>query len=1033
MMSRVLALSCAALAAAQNTTAPDCNEYTMQPAKPADAPKSQDYCYNAGTCEWGEFKATPCAADPCRTGNNECGSGYTCKPSYCGGCNWQCVKLDPCALVKCANCRADPVSNEAICGPARCESNNDCGKDEFCRQDQNTASQSCLTGMTCVKKLEIGGKCSGRVEPCFTALCRSGLICQNDVPGVAGGTCAEQVVTTPTCKSEDDCSKDEFCRQKVGGKGISPCLEEKTCVKKSNVGEKCSGKVLPCQTAMCRSGLVCKNDDPSVADAGGKCVEEPKPCTPYREADRCITLAGVCYNMKECKCGQYPQSVCKTKACNADSCKAGYECRESSCGGCNFQCVKMDVSPTCEEGKTWKQDCNTCSCRNGMAACTKIACPTPTTCKSEDDCSKDEFCRQKVGGKGISPCLEEKTCVKKSNVGEKCSGKVLPCHRAMCRSGLVCKNDDPTVADVGGKCVEEVLPPKCEEGKTWKQDCNTCSCRNGMATCTEMACSTKCKSDDDCGKEEFCKPDLGGNGFSPCLETMTCVKKSKVGEKCSGKVLPCHRAMCRSDLVCKNDDPTIMDAGGKCQEKVGAVCKEGTTWKKDCNTCSCSNGRALCTMMACVPDNAACRTDGDCSRDEFCRQKQNKHDSRASSPCLEERQCVKKADVGETCSGYMPACFANRCREGLMCKNEADPRIADIPGVCREEVVAECKEGKKWEKDCNTCSCEGGMVFCTEMDCQNPDKEKEKEKENAKTRCVKALKEKTLSGNQKKMCCRAFAVGCGDAVNVCFDTAKRPTLMARRACCWDHRQWCMNNDCEDKGVCPLDELREVIREEAPRLARRLAGKLLRKLRTRMEDVDAAELRFNPKKLLARVRRTLLKASATLRKDPSRLIVQALKGKDVQVDVPLKWNDDMAPLEEDLTFDAAVVSRGAAALQSVDGFTVDYIVDDKAVPELEKATAAGVAADGSAQTMAIKAGTKTEVVKDEEESDDDTAIWPIVLGSVLGATCIGGVALLTVYKKKQESNELTDFQQMAAAEELHGNAAHGGEEMANCKL
>eukprot|EP00754_Rhynchopus_humris_P027609 Rhum_TRINITY_DN15098_c2_g1::Rhum_TRINITY_DN15098_c2_g1_i1::g.132891::m.132891 len=807
MMSRVLALSCAALAAAQNT----CDPYTMQAEKPANAPtKSQDYCYNAGTCEWGEFKATPCAADPCQT--NECKTGYTCKSSYCGGCNWQCVKEDPCTRVRCANCRADPVTNEPICGSTttatKCESNDDCGKDEFCRQDQDAASQSCLKTMTCVKKHDVGGKCSGRVEPCFTAMCRSGLICLTGMTGVDGGTCVEQVGSKPTCKSDDDCEENEFCRQKVGGTGISPCLEEKMCVKKSNVGEKCSGKVLPCQTAMCRSGLVCKNDDPTIADAGGLCVEEvvaPKPCTPYQDA-MCIAQAGVCYNPKECKCGQYPKSVCKTNSCNADSCKDGYECRESGCGGCSFQCVKKDVPPTC---------------------------------------------------------------------------------------------------------------------------------------------------------------------------------------------------------------------------------KEGSTWKKDCNTCSCSNGRVLCTEMACGPVNAACKSDADCSRDEFCRQKQGT--GNRGSPCLEERQCVKKADIGETCSGFMPACFANRCREGLMCKMEMDKNIADAPGVCREEVVAECKEGKKWQKDCNTCGCEGGMVFCTEMDCQNPDKEKEKEKEKAKKECVTALKEKTLKGNQKKMCCRAFAVGCGDAANVCFDTSKRPTLVARRACCWDHRQWCMNDDCEDKGVCPLDELRQTIKEEAPRLARRLAGKLLKKLRTRLENVDVSELKFNPKKFVARVRRTLLKASATLRKDPSRLIVRALKGKDVQVDVPLKWNDDMVPLEEDLTFDAAVVSRAAAAQQAapVDGFTVDYIVDDKAVPEIEKAAAAGVAADGSTQTMAIKAGTKTEVVEDEDEEDDETAIWPIVLGSVLGATCIGGVALLTVYKRK-ESNELTDFQQMAAAEELHGNAA-GGEEMTNCKL
>eukprot|EP01061_Rhynchopus_euleeides_P000268 TRINITY_DN10184_c0_g1_i16.p2 TRINITY_DN10184_c0_g1~~TRINITY_DN10184_c0_g1_i16.p2 ORF type:complete len:179 (+),score=64.30 TRINITY_DN10184_c0_g1_i16:61-537(+) len=119
-------------------------------------------------------------------------------------------------------------------------------------------------------------------------------------------------------------------------------------------------------------------------------------CTPYSEPKMCIALAGVCYNAAKCDCTQDSFTKCLVDPCSSAECKDGYECVANYCGGCNHQCVKSVSTKLpvpapkkdCElpngklvaHGSRTAVDCNTCSCSDGMLACTKMACPPAEKC-----------------------------------------------------------------------------------------------------------------------------------------------------------------------------------------------------------------------------------------------------------------------------------------------------------------------------------------------------------------------------------------------------------------------------------------------------------------------------------------------------------------------------------------------------------------------------------------------------------------------------------------------------------------------------
>ena len=223
------------------------------------------------------------------------------------------------------------------------------------------------------------------VDPCTVAKCGAGFECKSSYCGGCHHQCVKKEPTE--CKTNRECPSDEFCRQQVGGNGVSPCLETKTCVKREVLGASCGGFTLPCFHKECQTGLRCHTDG---TDRPGTCVEDvvvPPTCTPFTEEKPCIAQEGVCYNAGECKCGMYLKAQCLVDPCTVAKCGAGFECKSSYCGGCHHQCVKKPVVccqavPTCPAGFEQTRE----------AACTKQMWASKI-CVRETLCCKEIVCR----------------------------------------------------------------------------------------------------------------------------------------------------------------------------------------------------------------------------------------------------------------------------------------------------------------------------------------------------------------------------------------------------------------------------------------------------------------------------------------------------------------------------------------------------------------------------------------------------------------------------------------------------------------
>ncbi|KAK4313802.1 hypothetical protein Pmani_014877 [Petrolisthes manimaculis] len=212
---------------------------------------------------------------------------------------------------------------------------------------------------------------------------------------------------------------------------------------------------------------------------------------------------------------------------------------------------------------------------------------------------------------------------------------------------------------------------RCLEGSSWSQDCNTCRCINGLAACTKRLCPDL--------PPQCYLPSVSLTGNIHCTAHFKMWSFSAVRGECYEFIyggcggtdnLYGTRAAC--EATCLNQSPP--------QEE----CVPGTSWSNGCNSCFCSEGRAVCTLRACL-------TDGEAPSDPF-----------AGLPPGAE--CVPGSRFYENCNwctcmkGGRPRCTLRGCH-----------------GPARE--VTECEGDAVWRKDCNLCHCREGVSVCTKKAC----------------------------------------------------------------------------------------------------------------------------------------------------------------------------------------------------------------------------------------------------------------------------------------------------------------------------
>jgi hypothetical protein len=114
---------------------------------------------------------------------------------------------------------------------------------------------------------------------------------------------------------------------------------------------------------------------------------------------------------------------------------------------------------------------------------------------------------------------------------------------------------------------------------------------------------------------------------------------------------------------------------------------------------------------------SSCLRDDDCPSASFCRPTTSNYNG--------PKACVARRRQGQSCGGFTPPQYQNRCMKGLQCVQQ-NPMMADGPGKCSAPcrltrdrwgncVKAQCKT---WFDGCNTCAVAGTrLTACTKKQC----------------------------------------------------------------------------------------------------------------------------------------------------------------------------------------------------------------------------------------------------------------------------------------------------------------------------
>ena len=279
-----------------------CNKYTQEQKCTASG-----HCYHVDKCNCGFYPQAMCTHDPCRDAT--CGAGYQCKASYCGGCKYHCVAS------------SNPTPVPAVCN-------------KYTQEQKCTASGHCYH----VDKCNCGSypqpMCTH--DPCRDATCGAGYQCKASYCGGCKYHCVASSNPTPVPAVCNKYTQEQKCT------GSGHCYHVDKCNCGSYPQAMCTHD--PCRDATCGAGYQCK-----ASYCGGckyHCVASSNPtpvpavCNKYTQEQKC-TGSGHCYHVDKCNCGFYPQAMCTHDPCRDATCRAGYQCKASYCGGCKSHCVAL--------------------------------------------------------------------------------------------------------------------------------------------------------------------------------------------------------------------------------------------------------------------------------------------------------------------------------------------------------------------------------------------------------------------------------------------------------------------------------------------------------------------------------------------------------------------------------------------------------------------------------------------------------------------------------------------------------------------
>ena len=672
-----------------------------------------------GTCEMITKTAAPGTKPPVVTCSMmRCGAGYVCEDSAKGG---ECV---PSAAPSTRPSTPDTKPPTAMqCGGIagfRCPAAYECVK--TCGPNVS----DCMGTCEMITKTAAPGT-KPPVVTCSMMRCGAGYVCEDSakggecVPSAAPATRPSTPDTKPPtamqcggiagfrCPAAYECVK-------TCGPNVSDCMG--TCemiTKTAAPGTK--PPVVTCSMMRCGAGYVCED-----SAKGGECVPSAAPSTRPSTPDtkpptamQCGGIAGFrCPAAYECvkTCGPNVsdcmgtcEMITKTAApgtkppvvtCSMMRCGAGYVCEDSAKGG---ECVPS-AAPSTRPSTPDTKPPTAMQC-GGIAG---FRCPAAYECV-------------KTCGPNVSDCMG--TCemiTKTAAPGTK--PPVVTCSMMRCGAGYVCEDSAK-----GGECVPSAAPSTRPSTPDTKPP-------------TAMQCGGiagfRCPAAYECVKT--CGPNV-----SDCMgtcemivpKTTTPDTKPPTTPKCGG--IAGLRCPTGYDCMMPPCAAGTTDCIGECMEqkpqecggKAGLQCPDGH---------SCFLGTQCAGIVDCmgickkdVPDTkppvVTCSMMR-CGAGYVCE------DSAKGGECVPSAAPATRPSTPDTKPPTAMQCggiAGFRCPAAYECVKTCGPNVSDCMGTCEmitktaapgTKSPAECKDGEKKQKDCNTCTCRKGMFVCTEKACE---------------------------------------------------------------------------------------------------------------------------------------------------------------------------------------------------------------------------------------------------------------------------------------------------------------------------
>ncbi|XP_037802322.1 kielin/chordin-like protein isoform X4 [Penaeus monodon] len=445
-----------------------------------------------------------------------------------------------------------------------------------------------------------------------------------------------------------------------------------------------------------------------------------------------LLLLGVVVAVVESSALQCIDGEVIQRDCNTCRCRNGrFECTEKACLPVGAQRgVTLPPHFTCAPGSRWKVECNTCTCsETGLAACTLMACfggKSLNAQQSSDEPVCDEGSRWKIDDcnwcKCIrgSPACSSRPCDNHQPLARVDTEEDIP-PGGVCTRGsawkpdcnwCTCTRDGNAVCNLKA-CLDGYVPDptqkQCENGSKWLVDCNTCVCVDERARCTQKACAISRESS-ELPPDAVCKP---GSMWKEDCNMCRCSSTGKAAactmRGCAGTTEDASEPKCSHGSKWKRDECNWCDCVHgefNCTERVCGhptphisqpdeeeeMCTEGSRWRVSCNWCTCRNGTGGCTKRGCPPD----------------------YDQRTDDPECEANSMWKKDCNWCNCHNGRGICTILACNTPFSAPTVHSQPTVEVT-VTRDE--AECTEGSRWLRSCNSCRCIEGKAACTKRRC----------------------------------------------------------------------------------------------------------------------------------------------------------------------------------------------------------------------------------------------------------------------------------------------------------------------------